>query len=457
MLKRYFKDTAGNFAIMFSLSATALLFGVAGAIDLNGMLSSKAAIQNLTDSAIIAAATSRSEDINELKQIAQASIDTNNMDGLNLNIDLTVNNGIITISANTKYNTQFAGAIGLDEFPINVISESPLVEEIPVNIALVLDTTGSMDGANMNALKSASKVLLRAFDSIEPGAVNAGVVPYSKYVNVGLTNRGRPWMDVPADSAASGTEICHTRPQLDTSQCTILTVPDTCYNDSGAYSCTRNERTCPPSAYGPDEMVCQPENNSQTWNGCAGSRVDPLQKEPAYDGNPIPGVMNVSCGSEVLDLTTNLLDVENKIDSLVANGNTYIPAGLIWGWRLLDGNEPFGGLTNMDPDRKKAMVLMTDGANTVRYGSPNHNNDLQQVYTSETNDLTTSLCDAIKGDGIDLFTVAYNFGSGNTAAETMIENCASTPNFFFKANNAEELETAFSEIASSLYEVRLSR
>ena len=53
--------------------------------------------------------------------------------------------------------------------------------------------------------------------------------------------------------------------------------------------------------------------------------------------------MNVSCGSEILDLTTNLTDVEAHIDSLSASGNTYIPAGLIWGWRMLDPDLPYGG------------------------------------------------------------------------------------------------------------------
>ncbi len=46
-------------------------------------------------------------------------------------------------------------------------------------------------------------------------------------------------------------------------------------------------------------------------------------------------IMDVECGTEILDLTSNTNKVKSHIQSLTPHGETYIPSGLIWGWRML--------------------------------------------------------------------------------------------------------------------------
>lgn len=458
MLKRYLNDTSGQFAIIFSVCSTALIMFVAGAVDVVGLQKNKSQLQAMTDAGVLAAASLRTDNIGELKKAAEAAINANNLDGIPLKIKVSLNNDIIQVSASSDYNTQLMGIMGVKEVPVDSISEAPVPDENPVNIALVLDSTGSMAGANMDALKSASKKLLEVFDASEPGTIQAGVVPYSDYVNIGLANRNRPWMNVDDDNTTIGAEVCEMTKDLISRDCTYTTVIETCRNDSGFYSCEKTKRSCTNHVYGPEYEKCETPTSSETWHGCVGSRDDPYHKDPDYKGKRFPGMMNVTCGTEILDLTDNLEDVGNHIDSLSASGNTYIPAGLMWGWRLLDADQPLGGLTNAETKRKRALVLMTDGANTVTgVDAPYHSFDNAGDKTPQTNALTLEVCEGIKLAGIDIYGIAYKLGAGDPTAQKMVADCASSTGHFFPAENQEDLEKAFEQIANSLYDIRLSR
>ncbi|NNE57858.1 MAG: VWA domain-containing protein [Hellea sp.] len=461
MLKRYLNETSGQFAIMFSVATTALLIGAAVAVDISGVQKNKARLQVLTDIAVLAAAAERTDNKGELKKIAKAAIDANNATGLKVKIKVSKTDNTIIVEGNSEYRTQMMGLIGVKKLSLDSVSVSPISYDSPLNIALVLDTTQSMSGANMEALKSASEILLDVFDDDDdddgPNDVQIGVVPYSNYVNIGMSNRYKPWMDVPEDGTSYGTETCYMTRDLISQDCTSSTYTDTCYNDSGPYSCTKTSWTCTNKVYGPEYEKCNTPSSTKTWRGCVGSRDNPHHKAPNYSGRKFPGIVNVWCGSEILDLTSNLDAVEAKINSLNANGYTYIPAGLAWGWRMLDPDLPLGGLTNAEPDRKRALILMTDGANTVRLSAPNHYTDAAKVYSDSTNDLTEELCTAIKSAGIEIYSVAYKLGSGDPDATQMIKDCATSPSHTFNADNQDELEAAFEDIGRSLFEVRLSR
>lgn len=458
MFKKYLRDTSGQFAIMFAGAATMLLLASASAIDIIGMQKQKSQLQSMTDVAVLAAAVSRSDNVGELKQIANAAASANNLLQTDYKLNVSLDSKIIKVSGSADYDTQLMGVLGINKIPVEALSEAPIPEEIPVNIALVLDSTNSMAGDNMSALKSASKSLLGIFDASAPGTIQAGVVPYNQWVNVGLSNRNRSWMDVADDSTTTSAEICNMRKDIISQNCTSTTSPGTCRNDSGEYSCDKTSTTCTDQVYGAEYEYCYIPTSTQTWNGCVTSREDPFQFEPAYKGEKFVGVMNVSCGTEILDLTSSLTDVEAHIDGLATTGYTYIPAGLIWGWRMLHASEPFGGLTNAETKRKRALVLMTDGANTVYNDiNSNHAKTLQPEEVKKANDYTSQLCTLIKEDGIDVYTVAYKLGTGDAATTQMVQECASSPAHSFVAENQEDLEDAFEQIASSLFEVRLSK
>ena len=437
---------------MFSICATCLILGTAGAVDLMGIQKQKAQLQALTDAAVLAAAGTKNENIADLRKIAQAAIDANNRTGKDIKVNLSIDNDVINVEAGIDYDTQLMGFIGYKEVPIRSISSAPVPKDIPLNVALVLDRTGSMAGANMTSLKSASAKLIEILKEFD-GEVKTGVVPFSNYVNVGLASRNETWMDVPADGSTTGTESCYTtRDLVNSSLCTSTQYAGTCSNgDGGTYSCTQTKSSCPDSAYGPYYETCSTPVSTTKWYGCAGSRDNDRHKIPAYNGKAIPGIMNVTCGEEILRLTQDIDDVKAKIDSMSASGSTYIPAGLLWGWRLLDPNAPFDDLSNGQDKRKRALVLMTDGANTKSLTQPTHDGSDED----EADKLTTELCDGIKKSGIEVYTVAYKLSSSLAKTKDLIRQCASNDALFFDASNAAELELAFEEIGRSLYEVRI--
>ena len=453
MLKKYLFNTSGNFSIMFAVTSTMLVLGVAAAIDIAGLASQKNTLQNLSDAAVLAAVSSGEDNPAILKKIAAESLNANNFDKLPLDFELKIIGESVTVELNSPYQTKLMGIAGKNELPVGALSEARLPEEIPINIALVLDRTGSMEGANMTSLKAASTVLVDEFASYDSDT-RVAVVPFSNYVNVGIANRNKTWIDVPAD-----TTINHPPGECYISQ------PTTCTKYETQYSTSTNDGVSKETSFqqcvsavndGPEVQICPPAWTERiTWNGCIGSRDGVYNQIAAYKGKRIPGIMGVECGEEVLPLTTNMTQVKSRINSLTATNNTYIPVGLINGWRMLDADAPFGNLSNKEAKRKRALILMTDGANTISLEDPYQTGAHTGNNANETNALTSTLCNNIKAEGIDIWSIAYNFD--DPKSKKMLKVCASSSGQFFDASNQTDLIKAFEEISNSLFSVRLSR
>lgn len=55
----------------------------------------------------------------------------------------------------------------------------------------------------------------------------------------------------------------------------------------------------------------------------------------------------------------------DAIDGMVPNGNTNVPEGTAWGWRVLSSGEPFTeGRSEKEMGNDKILIVLTDGANT---------------------------------------------------------------------------------------------
>lgn len=143
-----------------------------------------------------------------------------------------------------------------------------------------------------------------------------------------------------------------------------------------------------------------------------------------------------------------------------------MPSGLAWGWRTLNDDVPFGRPIAGDA-RKKVLILMTDGFNTVSQRGPDpdvdndgryHHGKVNQnsAVTGEANVVTARLCENISDDGIETFTIAYEFPNTGDAdiGRALLRNCAAEDGFF-DAANASQLNAAFDAIAKSLRDIRL--
>lgn len=209
-----------------------------------------------------------------------------------------------------------------------------------------------------------------------------------------------------------------------------------------------------------------------------GATVDTSKAGPNGTCGPIP----------LLPLTDSKSAIINKINSMVAAGNTNIAQGAVWGWHMLSDNEPLTqALPYNSGANSKVMVLMTDGDNTSNYNANNMN--LSTLYSAygfpwndkpsgapansrlwgppgnsttngtalpaEINVRTRATCKNAKDAGIKIYTI----GLSSTNAETiqMLKDCSSGDGYWYFPATSDALKDTFKQIASQLASLRLAK
>ena len=437
-------DQRGSTAVVFALSA-ALMIGAAGvAIDMSRAMSEHGRLQAVADIASLQAARDLGGTDGDLRQGAEAVFDLHFPSGSPAAVTRVVRNGdSVTVEAQSRVDTSLAGLLGLADVDVRVSSTSVYAVN-DVDIALVLDTTGSMSGAKLDALKGAASELIDTLEDVDGDGIRLSVVPFAQHVNVGTSRRSAGWLDVPADRVTPAGSSCRMEPEvLGYTNCRDVTATGS--NDGVPFTYTYE--ACDPQ-YGEEREVCRawPEYR-QTWQGCVGSRDVPLDTRAAFGGSRIPGIMG-RCGTELQPLTADLESAEGTIQALRASGDTYMPSGLLWGWRTLDASAPLPNTRSATSDR--VLVLMTDGRNTRSKQGDRHSGWDQ----TDADRKTETLCNGIKGEDITVYTVAYGVSDG--ATRDLLRSCASSAGNFFSATDAADLSEAFRNIADAVTDLRVS-
>ena len=443
--KRFARDQDGNTAAIFTVALVGILGAAGFALDTSNVHRIETKMQSVTDAASLAVAKAQLSSDADMRALAQSFFDAR-PDLQPVTVERVERNGDqYSIVAVRPTSTYLMHLFGNDNVNIRTSSQTTYrVREF--SLALVLDTTGSMRGNKITSLKSAAGSLVTELETASTNNVRISVVPFSQYVNVGMSNRNASWMDVPNDSVTTGPQVCRMKRDV-VSRTNCRTVNTTCTDDGVSRACQR--QVCDVT-YGAPYNNCSTPTNRQKWYGCAGSRTAPYHLRAGYGGRKIPGAMNVRCGSEMLPLTTNLGSVKTKINSLTASGRTYLPSGISWGWRTLNSQVPFTQTAGDGAAAEKYMVIMTDGANTKsKNGTLHTGNDL-----NDANDVTRQLCASAKADGIQIYTIAYDVT--DTATRALMAQCATAPDMYFDATNSAQLNDAFTAIGASLLDLRLT-
>jgi Flp pilus assembly protein TadG len=461
MINKFFKSTRGNMAITTAIGMSTMLVAIGAAWDLSATSNKQQSLQDMVDNATLAAAKSKKRKKSELKVIVDKVLAQHNTENWPLRTQVSIKDDVLYVKANTSYKTLIMGMVGKKKVAVAADAASPLAIDIPINLALVLDTTGSMAGSNIKDLKSASQSMLdelTGFDS----KLRISVVPFGKYVNVGLKQKRANWLDISKDGTFEEREHCYDEKRtIKEPVCTGTGTYSTRDNYSdGVYTGTSRweNKNCTPGEYEPTgNRICEMRRTDYTWHGCVGSRQSPYNEQAPYASRKIPGIMNETCGSEMIPLTSNIKKVERTIKDLTTSGETYLPSGIMWGWRSLQKDQPFTEIAKGGKKQLKyasnAMVIMTDGENTLSQSSNETHNARD---TDDADKRTAILCERAKEDDIQIFTVGYRMGTGRDHMETLLRNCATKPTNYFDANSAAELEKAFKEIANSLDFTRLT-
>ncbi len=450
------------------LSLIPLLIAVGLAVDFVRAQHAKTALQAAVDAAALSAATDPNATTASVKPIVEEYLRQNFPgDGLyllNTNVVVDTASGTVKFSVSASLKTMLMRIFGIPNVNLGATTEAVIGKPGPLDLVLVLDITSSMNefvgsDRKINVLKEAALDLV---EIVLPAAdTKVGIVPYLHEVNVGAHNRGKPWVRAPADGNVNAN--CRWDPPE--SGCR--------WENSTCDGVSCRIRVCSV----PGVLKCTPV--ARTWRGCIfGTRPAPHHAS-VLNTTAVPylGFLETvegQCGPPMTELTDTKATVEDAVKALYILTNpvaqTYIPAGLKWGWNMLRDVEPLTGARTKqymaDNDGQRVMILMTDGMNsyspanpTVHHTIKNENSHYRNRGSdpgnpaSYTNDLTADLCKHIKDDGIILYTVA--FAVTDPTIMSILELCASDPDKFFDAEDADDLITAFKDIANSFRKVRL--
>ncbi len=279
-----------------------------------------------------------------------------------------------------------------------------------LEVALVLDNSGSMSGGKMTDLKDSSKLLVDILygDNETVEDLYMSVVPFTGRTNVRGHNQVHPVDPTPPSS----TYVC-------------LDMRD------GTFA----EDDTPPLSSPFDHF----SNGQYTW------------ENDSYNHK-----RRVCPKAAVLPLVQGKSTVKTSIDGMVAKGCTRYDIGTVWGWRnisprwqgLWSGSVGSLPLDYGETDMEKAIIIMTDGANT-----PSCLQDVQT--TEETEAAFARVCADMKANGIVVYTITFKLDDPDT--NTLFRNCASGEERYFKSPSSDALETAFTTIANDLSTLRLSQ
>lgn len=427
----------------------------------------------------------------------------------------------------------------------NVSASSTVMRSVnKLEVALVLDNTGSMastlgSGARkIDALIDASKSLVdvlaaAAAGASETDAVKISVVPFSMTVNVGSTYQSQSWMSGKMPATGYGTDVFATNQDRFTLLSNLgLTWAGCVESRPAPYDVTDDPPTSatPASLFVPFFAPDEPDDNvvgvnQSSWtmyrdartqrtsypirNNWLPDTVSPKATDAAAWTNRSTVVAkysqnqknvlslaktgtdygpNAGCGLTSLMRLTNVRTttdrdaVKTKLGQMVANGNTNVAMGLVWGWHTLSNNAPFAdGVNPVTTDGKKTtkvIVLLTDGDNTNDvYNNPNNS-----IYTgygyigqgrlknASGTALTTSstatnrrdaidsreklVCDNAKAKGVQIYAIGVGVSSHS---KTILQNCATKLDMYYDVTDAAQLTSVFNTIAGSIQNLRITK
>ena len=403
-MKNYFwKNTSGGTAINFAIASTALFIAIGAATDLSLLTSEKSKLQDWADSTALAAAVSGETESSEFQSFAETFMDSSPFP--DARVTTTINEGNLRVGLSQDKELGMLSAFGQDAKELYAEAEVPLPGNLSANnggknynISLVLDTTHSMLARQkLDALKTAATDFLTDMDNNASPASMVGLVPFSTYVKLPTSYKDETWLEAPAN-----------------------------------------------------------------WEGCMNSRRDGFHKTPDFENRRLQGfTQDNECGellnSEVMPLTSDIDAVKASVQDMFPKGATYIPAGLIWGWRMLSPNAPMVE-AGQNSGAERVLILLTDGTNTNSLD--NNPGNTKGIFHTQNgsitksqataNTLTAELCTSIKAEGIRVITIPFELY--NSSAINLLENCASSPEDFHRANNNGALLNVFQEIEADLNE-----
>ncbi|MEM7493028.1 MAG: VWA domain-containing protein [Pseudomonadota bacterium] len=398
----FLTDNAGQAAILLSIMLIPLMMLISFAVDFSRQESANRHLQSSIDAASLAGARvledstkSDSEIIAVTREAFKANMLSAHEDVACEDADITIDrpNGLVTVSNNCTLGTLFGGAFWKEEVGVtNAATAQAAITKL--DLALMLDVSGSMGGQKLTDLKTAAKDAAARLITPQSGdRVRIAFNTYSTSVNAGIY----------AEDVLDGWSV----------------------GDSTCVSEREGNARWKDDAPGPNKWM--------------GNR--PFSTAP--DNRPL------ACPtSSVLPLTSDLDAFNTAIDSLSADGWTAGHLGVAWAWYLIapDWDDVWPAASEPraydEENSLKAVILMTDGEFNTQFAPGMNDSDTQ----------SKTLCQKMRDENVIVYAVAFQ---APTSAKNTLKDCAGDPDRFFDASNGDELKDAYDAIASQLSNLSL--
>jgi Flp pilus assembly protein TadG len=518
-LRAFQGEERGVVAVLFAIIFSAVFMMAAIAIDYGRTEAELVRVQNAVDSAALAASHKLGlpdQDTAGPQQGAayfKANIAKHAEVGILDSISLDAAKGEVAAKAKGSMLTSLLKAAGIHELGFKANSTVKRGKGT-IEIALVLDNSGSMAGTYIADLRTAAQNLVNVVFSGAEGTdkVKVGVVPFAASVNVGSANKGAAWMDT------GGASPVHHENFVDKSKTRFdllsemgvawggcVEVRPSPYDVTDAVPSPGTPGTLFVPMFNPDEPdsanaggnsygnsyipdyggscpAPAPTCLSYSKKGACTSWSEPPVLTPQeaqsrtckYQGAAVSGQgPNYLCDSlPIQPLTDDKNAVLDLIKVMPAKGGTNIMEGVMWGWRVLSPELPFNeGRSYTEKDNIKYLIVMTDGENWHQARS-NHNKSsyhsfgyaankrLGTTYTTsalvgEMNTKTLAACTNAKAAGIKVFTIAFRL-EGNPTTTALLADCASSKAQAYAASNGASLIQVFESIGSEIARLRVA-
>lgn len=460
IIQSFWRNKNGNIAMTFALTLIPIFMLIGGSVDFHRRQNYEVKLQSAVDSATLAAARfAASGDVkkSEIKAYALDYFDRNyDPEGSKVKKRKAKisNDGVISVTAKVKVPTTMLAIIGKKNLIANAHAESPTAgSKLKMEAVLVLDMSFSMSGDRLTALKEASKNFVDTVTKDPNAEVKIGIVPFNDYVSVGKNTTGT-WLNKPPKKTNSGEWCYYDHDAHIAAGCTKKTY--TCVNDGVEQTCT--SWNCPSGALESQEKTCVTYSNTEEFNGCVRSRDEPWNyKDEKFSTKKVDGIASTwEWVAPILPLTEKNSDIEDSINGLWATRETYIAPGISWGVRVLSDHDPFDEGSDYDTfladGGQKVMIIMSDGQNTRSANSDGWHWDND---TDEANKQTEKACKYAQDLGTEVYTVALDVD--DTTTLDLLEACATSLEHFYDIEDPDELDDTFSDIASALLQVRLTK
>ena len=423
--KEFSADVKGSVAIIFALTLTAVIMFTACAVDIGRASWARSRLVSAVDATTLYAAKQlrvSSIDIATLEPLARTFFDRN-MEGsgklLNVTsfgLGLNASGTGVTVTIKADLPTTFARVAGIKTIHLPQTATAVFNDQShSIEIGLQLDATGSMNDTingtrKIDSLKTASNSLL---DILLPKSGNGG----AKF-RVGLA-------------------------------------PFSAGVNAGSYA------TAVTGKIAPGGCVFERRDSFNDASDILPTGLDGLKtvKDLAPGANAIAPACPAA--ATVTALTNDRAKLQPTINALAPGGWTSGHLGTTWAWGLLSPNwapifpansapAPYG-----DTSTRKIAILMTDGIyNTV--GGTNDGTEFGGSYGVDSRARAVALCAAMKAKGITVYTVGFIKAGDNIAAADTLKTCATDDSHFYRAEDGQQLDSAFRDIAQKIAAIRLS-